>query len=437
MGQGYVHEFRAEVAGMVKGVLACLGDRAVQPFGHEFAGHAEAHAFEVGTGEVGVVLYGARRRGGIAFVVPGDDGKHKGGVFHGAGQRADLIERGTVGDDAVAGYAPVGGFEAHAAAQGCGLADGAAGVRAEGGVALVRGDAGGRAAAGASGDAFWIAGVAGRAEGGVFRGGAHSELVHVVLADDDRPGFLQAFDHKGVIKRIEAAEDFGAGRGARALGDDGVLDRDGHAPEGLGGVRALRVEGAGLFKGLLAHGDQGMDGRFRLGDAVEAGFGHGFGGDVAPGEARPDFGKGGLDQIRHGTLLDDAGHDEELPVGFRGVGENVRMHVFLDGLVGTVGRGVLHRAVQRLDGAGVHFGENIHIGNDVGALFSEFGERAFFGGEAGKSRKVRHAIRGEHEENLSARGWQKEKITIGGCGWSRRPFREAFIVIMRAVFSTI
>ena len=50
------------------------------------------------------------------------------------------------------------------------------------------GDAGGRAAAGASGDAFWIAGVAGRAEGGVFCGGAHGELVHVVLADDDRPG---------------------------------------------------------------------------------------------------------------------------------------------------------------------------------------------------------------------------------------------------------
>ena len=55
----------------------------------------------------------------------------------------------------------------------------------------------------------------------------------------------------------------------------------------------------------------------------------------------------------------------------------------------------------------------------VGALFSEFGERAFFGSEAGKSRKVRHAIRSEHEENLSARGWQKEKITIGGHRWSR------------------
>ena len=39
--------------------------------------------------------------------------------------------------------------------------------------------------------------------------------------------------------------------------------------------------------------------------------------------------------------------------------------------------------------------------------------------QAGKSRKVRHAIRGEHEENLSARGWQKEKITIGGHRWSR------------------
>lgn len=419
VGQGYVHEFRAEIAGTLKGVLARLGDRAVQPFGHEFTGHAEAYALKVGTGKIGVAVHGARRRRGVALVVPGDDGKHEGGVFHGAGQRAHLIERGTVGDDAVAGYAPVGGFEAHAAAQGCGLADGAAGVRAEGGVTLVRGDAGGRAAAGASGDAFWIAGVAGRAEGGVFRGGAHGELVHVVLADDDRPGCLQAFDHEGVIKRIEAAEDFGTGCGARALGDDGVLDRDGYAPEGLGGVRALRVEGAGLFKSLFTHGDQGMDGWFRLGDAVEAGFGHGFGGDVAPGEARADFGKGGLDQIRHGTLLDDAGHDEELPVGFRGVGENVRMHVFLDRLVGPVGRGVLHRAVQRLDGAGVHFGENIHIRNDVGALFSEFGERAFFGGEAGKSRKVRHAIRGEHEENLSARGWQKEKITIGGHRWSR------------------
>ena len=116
VGQGYVHEFRAEIAGTLKGVLARLGDRAVQPFGHEFTGHAEAYALKVGTGKIGVAVHGARRRRGVALVVPGDDGKHEGGVFHCAGQRAHLIERGTVGDDAVAGYAPVGGFEAHAAA---------------------------------------------------------------------------------------------------------------------------------------------------------------------------------------------------------------------------------------------------------------------------------------------------------------------------------
>lgn len=38
VGQGYVHEFRAEIAGTSKGVLARLGYRAVQPFGHEFTG---------------------------------------------------------------------------------------------------------------------------------------------------------------------------------------------------------------------------------------------------------------------------------------------------------------------------------------------------------------------------------------------------------------
>lgn len=170
----------------------------------------------------------------------------------------------------------------------------------------------------------------------------------------------------------------------------------GYAPEGLGGVRALRVEGAGLFKSLFTHGDQGMDGWFRLGDAVEAGFGHGFGGDVAPRRGARGFRQGRLGSDQTWDAPRRCGARRRTAVGFRGVGENVRMHVFLDRLVGPVGRGVLHRAVQRLDGAGVHFGENIHIRNDVGALFSEFGERAFFGGEAGKSRKVRHAIRGEH-----------------------------------------
>ena len=141
----------------------------------------------------------------------------------------------------------------------------------------------------------------GRAEGGVFRGRTHGEFVHVVLADDDRSGFLQAFDHEGVVERGEPAEDFGPGGGAGALGDDGVLDGDGHAPEGLGGVGALRVHRAGFFKRLFAHGDQGVDGRLGRGDAVEAGLGHGFGAHLTAREAGADFGKGGLGEIGHET----------------------------------------------------------------------------------------------------------------------------------------
>lgn len=112
------------------------------------------------------------------------------------------------------------------------------------------------------------------------------------------------------------------------------------------GVRALRASRRGPLQGLLAHGDQGMDGQFRLGDAVEAGFGHGFGGDVAPGEARADFGKEGL-------IRSDMGRSRRCGARRRtAVGSEALASVecmFLDGS-SAVGRECSHRAVQRLDG---------------------------------------------------------------------------------------
>ncbi len=207
VGQGNVDEFGPEVAGAVKGVAAGRGHRTVEPFGHELARHAEAHALEVAPGK-GVGVHRTRGRGGIALVMPGDDRKHDRGVLHGAGQRADLIERGAVGNDPIAGNAPIGGLESHAAAEGGGLTDGAARIRAERGVALAGRDAGRRAAAGAARDTLGIARVAGGAEGGVFRGRAHGEFVHVVLAHDDGPGRLELFDHEGVVEGREISKDF-------------------------------------------------------------------------------------------------------------------------------------------------------------------------------------------------------------------------------------
>ena len=54
--------------------------------------------------------------------------QHRGTVCHILGQRSDLIQRGTIGDQSVTGYRSVGGFHTDHPAIGCWLSDGAAGV---------------------------------------------------------------------------------------------------------------------------------------------------------------------------------------------------------------------------------------------------------------------------------------------------------------------
>ena len=81
---------------------------------------------------------GIRQGGGIVRVVAADDLVQQGRVQHRAGDGADLVQRGGHRDGAVAGDAAVGGLDAHGAGDGAGLADGPAGVRAEGQRALRR-----------------------------------------------------------------------------------------------------------------------------------------------------------------------------------------------------------------------------------------------------------------------------------------------------------
>ena len=79
----------------------------------------------------GVVGHRRVERGRVARVVAGDDVHHQRGVGDGARQRADLVERGGEGDQAVAADPAVGRLEADDAAQRGRLADRAARVGAE------------------------------------------------------------------------------------------------------------------------------------------------------------------------------------------------------------------------------------------------------------------------------------------------------------------
>ena len=124
-------------------------------------------------------------------------------------------------------------------------------------------DGSGGAAAGTAGDPVDIARVAGGLVGGVFRGGTHGELVHVVLAQNNGPGLAQLLHGKGVIKGSVIFENARTGSCAQPLGGEGVLDRYRHTPQGLGRIGAFLVQGSGSGKcPFPVHGQHGRYARF-------------------------------------------------------------------------------------------------------------------------------------------------------------------------------
>src|SRR5207249_10710323 len=98
------------------------------------------------------------------------------------GGGGDGVGGGGEGEGAVAREAPVRRLHPAAAAEGGGLAHGAAGVRAEGAGGQPARHGRRRAARRAAGHACEIPRVARELEGGVLGGRAHRELVHVGLA---------------------------------------------------------------------------------------------------------------------------------------------------------------------------------------------------------------------------------------------------------------
>ena len=142
-----------------------------------------------------------------------------------------LVQAGGEGDHAPARDAPVGGLDAGDAAQGCRLADGAAGVGGGGGGAQSGGHRGGGASGGPAWDPAGVPGVLdGAVEAGLV-GRAHGELVHVGLAQHHDPGGGEALDHGRVVGGDEVVEHARPAGRAYPIGAEDVLVGDGDAGE--------------------------------------------------------------------------------------------------------------------------------------------------------------------------------------------------------------
>ena len=148
-----------------------------------------------------------------------------------AAERADLVERGRKRNQAVTGYRAIGRLKADHAAERRGLADRAAGVRAECERYFARRNNRRRAAGRAARNTGEAVRVVGRVHSGVLAGGTHRELVHIRLAGHDHVVRGELFHDRRVVRRLEVIEHLGRAGGQRALGADVVLDGNRNARE--------------------------------------------------------------------------------------------------------------------------------------------------------------------------------------------------------------
>ena len=137
---------------------------------HAFAGgrHHRARAFRNGRG--------------ITLVMAADHFLEQGRVEHGAGARADLVERGGHGDRTETGDATVGRLDADGTGQRARLPDGTAGIGAQSERSFECGHGSCGATAGTTRNALGIPRIMGGLVGGVLGGGALRELIEVGLA---------------------------------------------------------------------------------------------------------------------------------------------------------------------------------------------------------------------------------------------------------------
>ena len=206
-------------------------DFGVETFAEVLLGDADAEAFCVLVGFDCIVLNRAWRTGGVVDIRTGYHFEDLGCVPYVGGERADPVERGSEGDQAVTGDASVGGQHADYAAEAGWLANRSTSIGAERGHGQIGRNRGCRTAAGATGNSVGVYRVAYRAVGGVLVGGAHCEFIAVELAQQHRSSGLEVSHCGGVIGRVIALQDRGAGSGRSALHHQDIFNADGNACE--------------------------------------------------------------------------------------------------------------------------------------------------------------------------------------------------------------
>jgi len=346
-----------------------------------FVGNTDLHALQR-LAERGFVI---RHRQVDRGRVLGVDACHRlqqdGGIAHVAGDRAGLVERRGEGDDAPARAAAVCRLDADSAGEGSRLADGAAGIGSSRAGAEMRRNGSGRATRRAAGNellvgAFGTPGVDDRAEIGALVGRAHGELVHVELAQHDGAIVPQVLRDCGFIARLEAVENVAAGLGVDAFGAEQVLDPKWNAFErtGIAGGEA-RIRGLRHLARLFGrHGDIGIDLTVGRVDRRDIGLGQFGGGDLLGAQLVAGFGNGQAGEFAHfgslqiwnwatvgkgskEPLFDDFGHQEEILIGIRRIGDDVGGLVAVGHFIGALLH--CHRRYRGhgLDAIDIHFGE--------------------------------------------------------------------------------
>ena len=400
MRAGHLHHLGTAVAQPLDGLGEAGLDGGVVALTAELLDHADPQPPDLAAARR-LRQRGQRLRDGrgVHGVVAAHDCVQQRGVQDVAGDGAGLVQAGGHRHHPVARHPAVGGFHPDGAGHGPGLADGTAGVGAQG----ERGEAARHRSGGSSpraaGNPAEVPRVSGGSEGGGLGGGAHRELVHVGLAEDDQPGLFEARDDRRVVGRDPALQDAGAAGGGHPGGAEVVLHGDGDPCQR---AEFLAFGPAGVDLGRGGQGAFGVDvqecveGRVHRLDLVEVGAGQFDGTHLARREQVGLFvGRSG-DDLGHGSVLaQDPGNTETLILD---VGGSRQRRLLGQGFAHPVGAhhvGQRKRVGHEGDVITRHLAHPGHGAQDHFQFGGQFGAFRLGQFEPGQRCQPRHLLRGQ------------------------------------------
>ena len=157
--------------------------------------------------------------------------------------------------------------------------------------------------AAASGHALELPGIACDLKAAGFRGRAHSELIHIQLAQHHRAGLVQARDRRRVKNRHVTLKYLRAASGLHALGGEDIFDGDGDAQQGtLLARRPQLISRPRLLpRQFRRHTKKGADLRIALFDLRQMRLGQFQRADVAVAQELQCLGDGQSRQFGHSS----------------------------------------------------------------------------------------------------------------------------------------